>query len=488
MGGRSLRKNFLLNSAYQILQAVTPLLTTPYLARVLGPDQNGVFSYTQSITNYFVLFATLGMSIYGVRTIALCGEDRKKRSQTFCEIYASQLGVGLVVMLVYILYAATIHKGGTVIAALWGLWVLYAATDVSWLLFGCEEFKIPTIRSFATKIIMIVTVFFFVHDENDLWVYVMAVSGSYFLNAASLWPFMKNYIDFAKPKPSEVWKHLKASARLFVPVIAVSIYTTLDKIMLGSLSSSDQVAFFDYSEKISRLPLNVVTALGTVMLPRMSQTLQYGDRKEGLSLLKTAVWIMLATAIALAAGIAAVAPVFVPVFFGKGYEACIGLMRVLVVIIPVISMTNVIGKQYLLPSSRDGEYTLSLVIGAIVNVVFNLITIPLLGAMGAAIGTVLAELSILVTQSIMVREELPLLSYFKGAIPFLCIGIIMSAAIRVFAPRMLRARGISLLTLLAEVVVGAIVYLGISIVWCLATKDVQFRRLFGKYLPRKTRS
>lgn len=482
MGGRSLKKNFLLNSAYQVLQAVTPLLTTPYLARVLGPDQNGIFSYTQSITNYFVLFATLGISIYGVRTIALCGEDRGKRSQTFFEVYASQLGVGLVVMLAYIVYAVTIHQGGAVIAALWGLWVFYAATDVSWLLFGCEEFKIPTIRSFATKVIMIVTVFIFVHDENDLWIYVMAVSGSYFLNAVSLWPFMKNYVDFAKPRPSEVWKHLKASARLFVPVIAVSIYTTLDKIMLGSLSSSDQVAFFDYSEKISRLPLNVVTALGTVMLPRMSQTLKYGDRKEGLSLLKASIWIMLATAIALAAGIAAVAPVFVPVFFGKGYETCIGLMGVLVIIIPVISTTNVIGKQYLLPSSRDGEYTLSLIIGAIVNVIFNLITIPLLGAMGAAIGTVLAELSILVTQSIMVRRELPLLSYLRGAIPFLCIGVIMFAAIRVFDPLMLRMGGISVATLFAEVAVGALTYLSISIIWCIATKNAQFRRLFGKYL------
>lgn len=485
MSKGSLKKNFAFNSAYQLLQVITPLVTTPYLARVLGPEQSGVFSYTQSITNYFVLFATLGISTYGVRAIAQCGDDRRLRSKVFWGAYASQLISGGLAALAYVAYAVFIHEGGMLITLLWSLWLIFAAMDVSWLLFGCEEFKIPTIRSTATKLLSLVFIFAFVKTRDDLWLYVLAISGSFFLNGIIVWPFVRRYVDYVRPSASEVKRHLRGNIGLFVPVIAVSVYTTLDKIMLGVMSSEEQVAFFSYSERISRLPLSVLQALGVVMMPRMSYLLMEGQREKALGLLKNSIWIMLAASMALAFGISAVAPEFVPVFLGEGYEPCVSIMTFLVVIIPVISATNVIGKQYLLPLSRDREYTLSLIVGAGFNVVVNVILIPRMGAAGAAIGTIAAEVSILVVQVACVRGELPLLSYFKGCLPFVCIGATMFVSIRLTASFLAESDCFAMLSLGLEVILGALVFVLLTAAFCFISRNKTFFQLFGYGLARR---
>lgn len=485
MSKGSLKRNFAFNSAYQLLQVITPLVTTPYLARVLGPEQSGVFSYTQSIANYFVLFATLGISTYGVRAIAQCGDDRRLRSRVFWGAYASQLISGGLAALAYVAYAVFIHEGGMLITLLWSLWLIFAVIDVSWLLFGCEEFKIPTIRSTATKLLSLVFIFTFVKTRDDLWLYVLAISGSFFLNGIIVWPFVKRYVDYVRPSASEVKRHLKGNIGLFVPVIAVSVYTTLDKIMLGVMSTEEQVAFFSYSERISRLPLSVLQALGVVMMPRMSYLLMEGQREKALGLLKNSIWIMLAASMALAFGISAVAPEFVPAFLGEGYEPCVGIMTFLVVIIPVISVTNVIGKQYLLPLSRDREYTLSLIVGAGFNVVVNVILIPRMGAAGAAIGTIAAEVSILVVQVACVRGELPLLSYFKGCLPFACIGAMMFVSIRLTASFLVESDCSAILSLGFEVILGALFFVLLAAAFCFASRNKTFFQLFGCGLSRR---
>lgn len=484
MSKGSLKKNFAFNSAYQLLQVITPLVTTPYLARVLGPEQSGVFSYTQSITNYFVLFATLGISTYGVRAIAQCGDDRARRSKVFWGAYVSQLISGAAATLAYIVYAIFIHEGGLLITLLWSLWLVFAVVDVSWLLFGCEEFKIPTVRSTVTKLLSLVFIFMFVKAREDLWLYVLAISGSFLLNGIIVWPFVKRYVDFVRPTVREVKAHLKGNLGLFVPVIAVSVYTTLDKIMLGVLSTEEQVAFFSYSERISRLPLSVLQALGVVMMPRMSYLLMDGQRNKALELLKSSIWIMLAASMALAFGISAVAPEFVPVFLGGGYEPCVGIMTFLVVIIPVISMTNVIGKQYLLPLSRDREYTLSLIVGAALNVAVNVFLIPRLGAAGAAIGTIVAEVSILIVQVICVHGELPLLTYWRDSIPYVAMGALMFIAIRTLSPVMHTYVQSSVVGLGLEVVIGAVIFSICFFIYGFATNNSSFEQIFCRLSRR----
>lgn len=480
MAKRSLKVNFLLNSAYQILLVITPLVTAPYLSRVLGASQTGVFSYTQSIANYFVMFATLGMSTYGVRVIALCGEDRQERSRAFWSAFASQLCVASVVAVAYLAYALTIHAGDFLCSLVWGLWVLSAVGDVSWLLFGCEEFKIPTVRSFATKLASLAVIFGFVHEPGDVWLYVLAVAGAYLVNVVLVWPFVGRYVDPYRPSWREVASHFRPNIGLFIPVIAVSLYTSLDKIMLGSMSTMTESGYFQYSEQVSRMPLHVITALGTVMMPRMVSLLTEGKRDQAVSALGTSLWIMLVCAFAFAFGIFAVAPVFVPVFLGDGYAPCELLMVVMCGIIPIICVTNVIGKQYLLPMQRDREYTFSLIMGALVNVVLNLALIPRLASLGTAIATVAAETTILLIQVTEVRKELPLGDYVKRAVPFFCIGAVMALLVRLSAPAIRSAWGLTAQSLIAEILLGAITYAFSALAYCLLTKNKEFRKLFNR--------
>ena len=454
----SVKKNFLWNASYQVLLVLTPLVTSPYLSRVLGPQGIGVYSYTYSIANYFVIFAMLGMAQYGVRTVASAGEDREKRSRLFWGAYAAQLLVAVPVALVYAAYLLAAPQGGPLVAGVWGLWVVSAALDVSWLFFGCEDFRLPTERSFLTKLASLAVIFGFVRGPGDTWVYCLALSASVFVNQVLMWPFVRRHVDLARPTWGEVRSHLAPNLRLFAPVVAISLYTTLDKIMLGSVSGMEQSGFFEYSEKMSKMPMSVITALGTVMLPRMTAALSEGRRAEAAALLGRSMAVMQAAAMGMAFGIVAIAPVFVPVFFGEGFEPCVYIMPVLAATVPLISASNVIGVQYLLPTFSDGAYTASVCAGAAVNVALNLVLLEPLGAAGAAVATVAAEAAVLAWQCARVRRELPLLSYLKGALPFLAVGAAMAALVRLATPAVVGALGMSAAALAVVIALGGAVY------------------------------
>lgn len=482
---QSLKKNFIYNSAYQVFQIITPLVTTPYLSRVLGASGIGVYSYTNSIANYFVMFATLGMSQYGVRAIASAGNDRDARSKVFWSAYLSQLVVSLIVIAAYFLYALTMPQGGQVNALLWSMWVVSCAFNVTWLFFGTEDFRRTTIRSFAVKVIELVGIFTLIHSKNDVWLYCGLDAFTFLLNQVVLWPFVKDFVDPYRPSWDEVKTHFKPNLALFVPVVAVSLYTTLNTVLLGALSTSEQTGFYSYAEKLSKMPMSVITALGTVMLPRMSNALATGHRKEGLELIESSMWLMLAMAFALSFGIMGVAREFVPVFLGEEFTPAIPTMVLLPWIIPFICVTNVIGVQYLLPSHRDAQYTASVCCGAVVNVVLCAFLIPPLGSLGSAIGTVVAEAVVLAVQCWSVRDELPLKHYASASLPFLFVGLAMCLLIRAISSLLVGWFGVSVTTLLIEVLVGGVAYLVLAGGYCLATHNAQFYKIFGKYLPSR---
>lgn len=474
----SVRRNFLWNASYQLLLVLAPLVTTPYLSRVLGPERVGVYSYTYSITNYFVLFATLGMANYGVRVIAAAGSDRAKRSRSFWSAYFSQAVVCIPVTILYVAYALLEPEGGFIIALVWGMWVVSAILDVSWLFFGVEDFRFPTERSFVTKLASVLAIFLFVQAPDDLWVYCAAIAGSFLASQVIMWPFVGRHVDWVRPTWAEIRAHFGPNLRLFAPVVAISLYTSLDKIMLGAISGMEQAGYYEYSEKISKMPMAVITALGTVMLPRMTAALSEGRVEQARSLLGESMWAMQAAAMAMAFGIGAVAPEFAVVFFGPGYEPCAHIMPVVAAVIPIISASNVIGVQYMLPTFSDGAYTLSVCAGAVVNVSLNLILLKPFGAVGAAVATVCAEIAVLAYQCWVVRNDLPLWTYLKSALPFFGIGCIMVACVRIVA-RCLGEPSIG--GLLIEFAVGAVCYTALAVAWCVSTgKTDLMRRLLGR--------
>lgn len=476
------RKNFAYNSAYQILLVLTPIVTTPYLSRVIGPDGNGVFTYTQSIVNYFVLFAVLGMANYGVRTIAECGDDRAKRSDAFWNMFAMNCLVGLVVLLVYVAFVLVFGMDEALLWALWSMWIIGSVGDVSWLMFGMQDFKVPTIRNFITRLASVLFIFVFVRDSGDIWAYVTAIAGAFLVNTVLIWPFVGNYVDWVRPSWPKVLSHLKPNLALFVPVIASSLYVLLDKVMLGAMAGMEQTGLYDYAEKIAKMPMAVITALGAVVLPKMSEVIAAGRFEEGKQLVRSTMWFMLVCALALMFGITGIAPEFVPVFFGAGYEPCVALMSVLAVVIPLICTTNVIGVQYLLPHHRDRDFTLSVSVGAVANLAINVFAIPAMGAMGAAIATIAAELAVLVYQVWAVRNELDLRANLLGALPFVVIGAGMAGLMRLVA-FIMGGVATSVVGILVEFCVAALFYLLASFAWCRLTHNEDFARVLPRFAP-----
>lgn len=475
-----LRHSFLYNAAYQVLLIITPLITTPYLSRVLEPTGVGVYSYTSSITQYFVLFATLGMSTYGVRLVATRRHNREQLSKAFWSAYASQLLISSIVLVIYLIYWIPDPKGGHKIAFFWCFWIISAALNASWLLFGVEEFKIPTIRNVVVKILELVLIFTLVKSYEDLWIYVIIIAGGYLLSQLLVLPFIPRYVDFYRPSWAEISAHFRPSLRLFVPVIAISLYTVLDKVMLGAISTMVETGYFEYSERIAKIPLAVITALGAVMLPRMSSYFSSNKKEEralGMHVLELSFWFMMIAAFAAAFGIGAIAPEFVPKFLSGTFNPAIPTMIMLAGVVPLIAATNVLGNQYLLPSHKDWLFTLSVLVGAVVNIVLNLILIAPYGSKGAAIATLAAELAVLIAQIVLVRKELLIGRFFVRIVPFFIFGALMAVLVRYVAHVTRGMWGLSYTGLFLEVGIGVVFFLACTLAWLLIRKDSFFFEL-----------
>lgn len=421
----SLKKNVIYNFAYQLLILALPLVTAPYLARVIGAEGVGVYSYSYSVATYFVYFIKLGLDNYGNRSIAAVQDIRIERSRRFWEIYTMQTTCFVIVGSFYVVYAVAI-SGDAIIALLQGVYVLSALFDINWFFFGMEQFRLTVIRNTVVKILTAVAVFVFVRGAGDIDAYVAVMCTGFLVSQLALWPFLGRYVDLVKPTIKGVVRHLKPNLVLFIPVIAVSVYNILSKIILGAIAGTEEVGFFENAAKVIQVPTALVTAVGTVMLPRTSALVAKGEHEAAARHTeRTLVYVMAFTAIA-AFGIPIIASPFTGLFYGAGFEPSAACMVVLCTTIPFLGFGNVVRTQYLIPMARDKVFLWSAVCGAVANISVNLALIPRFGCLGAAFGSVAAEISVLLYQLVMVRWEIPLSRYLKIAAAFLAAGAVMA--------------------------------------------------------------
>lgn len=419
----SVKKNFIYNTFYQLLAIILPLITTPYISRVLGPDRIGIYSYSYSVAYYFVLFIMLGLNNYGNRTIAMVRDDKEKLSKTFIGIYAMQLLTSVVVVFVYIVYSMSLSNSPMTWIML--MYVISAALDINWLFFGLEEFKLTVIRNTIIKILTTLCIFIFVKTPDDVYLYGMIMTFGMLLSQIVMWTFVKRYISFVRIGINDVIKHIKPNLILFIPVIAISLYKQMDKIMLGMMSNMTQVGFYESSEKVINIPMALINSLGTVMLPKMSNMMANKQNNKAKKYLLVSILFAMFLSTSMGFGIMGVSDLFVPLFYGEGYEQCITLFQILLPSCMFLAFANVIRTQYLIPHQEDNIYIKSVFLGAIVNLIVNALLIPEYQSTGAAVGTLLAEASVCIYQVVGVRKELPVKRYIKLAVPFVCIGIVM---------------------------------------------------------------
>ena len=463
----SIKRNFGYNIIYQVLIIIIPLITMPYLSRILGPSGLGEYSYSFSIADYFALVAMLGIKNYGNRAVASCAEDRTRISEEFWSIYIIQLISSLIVLIAYIMYSLFIAARSINVARVAIIYEIATVFDISWVFFGLEKFKITVTRSIIVKVISTSLIFVLVKTRNDVWLYMLIMTASVLVSNLILWKYIWVYIDRVEVTKEKVISHIKPILILFIPAIAISLYHVMDKIMLGFLSDMDQVGFYENSEKIITLPYSIITALGTVMLPRMSNLIAKGEIEEGKQYISNTMEFVFFLGVALTLGIASISPHLVPVFLGKDFSPCVNLLIMLSPLILIKAWANVIRTQYLLPTKKDKQYVESVIVGALVNMTINYLLIPKIGATGAVIGTLVAEFSVGAYQTYSVRKELPITSYIVNNLFFFGIGAVMFLSVRAFASKM----SPTIISLMIEICVGIVVYIGLSLITLLLKKD-----------------
>lgn len=480
---QSVRKNYLYNVIYEILAIILPLITAPYISRVLQEEALGIHTYTLSIAYYFTLFSLLGIPNYGVRQIARVRENRDKLSVEFISIYLLQLIVASFVLLCYFGYVFFISNDLFSVKMIQSIIVVSFVFDISWFFFGIENFKLTVTRNIIIRITTVILVFTFVKNPNDLWKYSLIMALSNFINAISLWSFLPKYIDFKKVSLDRVFSHFKPAAILLIPNLAVGFYTLMDKVMLGKLSNVAQVAFYYSAEKITNIPMGFIVAFGNVMMPRSAFLVESGSHDLLKENIRKSIKFNILLSSAIAFGISAIAPLFIPLFFGPRFARAGEVAVFLSIIIIFKSWAIVLRKQYLIPYNRDKDFTLSVVLGALVNLIANAILIPKFQALGAVFGTILAEFAVALYQTIAVRNDLDIRRYLRESYIYILIGVAMFAVIKlinIYMPQ-------NLIGVLIEVLVGAVIYLSLVYFFTPDRDEIlkMLEILKNKYLRKK---
>lgn len=474
----SIKKNYFYNLFYQLLIMVLPFITTPYVSRVLGANNIGTYSYTYSIVSFFILFGSLGISLYGQREIAFVQDDKKKYSKIFWEILLLKtitLSISMIVYWITFVYGNNDYR---IYYKILTLELIANIIDISWFFQGLEDFKKTVIRNTIVKILSIIAIFIFVKTKNDLIKYFVIYMLSTLIGNASLWVYLPKYIIKVKIRDLNIFKHLKPTIMLFIPQIAVQVYTLLDKTMIGTIiSDKSEVGYYEQSQKIVKTALTIITSLGTVMMPRIANTYSNGDKTKVKEYMHKSFSFVFLLAFPLILGLISISDSFVPVFFGSGYEKTSQIIKIISPIILFIGLSNVTGTQYLLPTKRQTEFTLSVVTGAIVNFIMNSILIPRLGAIGASIGTVIAEFTVTSVQIYFTRKDFDWKEILKMSAKYIISALIMFAICLIFN----KAVQNNILSIILQVLYGIISYL----ICLLIFKDELVKEIVSKVLKRQ---
>lgn len=451
-------KNYLYNAFYQIFVIIIPLITTPYLARILGPTGVGINSYTNSVIQYFILFGSIGINLYGNRQIAFVRDDKEKLTKTFYEIFIMRIITVLLAYFAFMIFFLNTGQYHRYYLAQ-SISLIAVAFDISWFFMGVENFAITVLRNLIIKIITLISIFIFVKSYADLFTYILILSFSTLVGNIVLFPELHKYLTKIEFQSLRIFRHLRPSIMLFIPQIATQVYLVLNKTLLGIIISVQATAFFEQSDRIVKVSLAVVTATGTVMLPHVANIFAQGKMAEAKQYLYKGFNFVTFLSVPMMFGLMAISSKFVPLFFTNKFLPVIFIMRLETIIIIFIAWSNAIGIQYLLPTKHTREFNISVFFGAVVDLLFSFPLIYFYGAVGATIATVFAEFSVTVYQFWVVRNEIEYKKLFTDVGKYFTAGIIMFLIVYVLD----KYTPASWLMIILEIFVGMLSYLLILI-------------------------
>ena len=446
-------RNYLYNVGYQVLAIIVPLITAAYVSRILRPTGVGAYAFTNSIIQYFILLASMGIGYYGNRQVAYIRENCTQMAKTFWEI---QIIKTIMTLFAYIVFEVFMMFYTRQTTYMWAqsLNLVAVAFDISWFYEGVENFKVTVLKNSIVKIVSMMAIFVFIKNSSDVTLYIIVLALSTFLGNLTLWPDI--FRDLPKIKINELnpWPHLWPMLELFIPQIATQVYVQLNKTMLGGMVNETSSGYYQYSDSLVKLILALVTATGTVMLPHVANAVSHGDMKHVNSLLYHSFDFVSAVSIPMMFGLAAISLTLVPKYYGPGYEPVGPAMMIESIVILMIAWSNALGVQYLLPIHDQKNFTISVTVGAIVNLLLNIPLIRIWGLDGAMWSTVFSEVSVTLYQLIAVRNKLSYRKLFASLWKYLLAGVLMFILVFWMNTHM----KVSWLMMGLEVIVGIIVY------------------------------
>ncbi|MGU9051446.1 oligosaccharide flippase family protein [Clostridium perfringens] len=463
MKSDSIKKNMIFQFAYQIIIFGIPLVIAPYLTRTLGDISLGVYTYTNSIAYYFVLFCMLGITRHGQRVIVSRKNNEIALRKTFWSLFTLHSVISLFGLLLYILFCLFFCKDNLEVYYVQGIYVLSALFDITWLFYGLERFKSVVIKNFIVKVLVLILIFTLVKNPSDLITYTFIMTGSVLLSQISLLPTALIIVKPIRFGWNDVREHIKPLIILSVSVLAVSLYTIFNKTLLGIMSSAKDVAFYEYSNNIVTIPKMILGVIGTVLFPRACNCVAKQDFEGIKKYFKYSLLAVYFIGFGSVFGLVSIADLFSVVYYGKNFAACGGIIKALAPAILIIGLGDIFRSQFLIPLGRDVEYTACVMVNSIINLIVSFMLIPKLGIYGVVIGTLLAELFGIVYQAILIRKYIDVNLMISSSIPFIVAGLLMMFSIKIIKYFM----NMTIFGLIFQIVIGGIVYIFILAIWFL---------------------
>lgn len=448
-------KNYIYQSVANLVAVLVPLIMTPYLSRVLGPEGIGISSYTGSVVAAFGLFAVLGAHDYGRLEIASSGDDLQKRSRVFWEIFLFKCGACLVLVPLYYLYVWR-QPHYAVFFILQSIFFLSILTDIGWAYQGMEEFRQLALRTIVARVGSVVLILRFVRDEGDLTASLLISLLTTLLANLTLFIPLRDKLRRVKLRDLHPAAHTKSIFSFFLPILAAQLYLLVDKVMLGRFAFSiAESAYYEQARKVAEIITTLIVTINAVMVPRIAFLYAQGETEQIKKHYQYSFRLILMLSLPAAMGLLLISDHFVRWFFGEGYDKVAVLMKLSGMMIVFSGAGHFVGSQYLIPTRQQYKATAIYAITSCLNILLNTLLIPRLYSIGAMAASLLAEGFSCALQMILLLRSPYRFPLFSGVYRYLLGTAFMGAA--VWAVQHTVSLSLSL-TLLTEVTVGVAVY------------------------------
>jgi O-antigen/teichoic acid export membrane protein len=419
---QSVKKNLFFQISYQVIILLIPLLTAGYVTRTLGDTNLGNYSYVNSIAYYFIVFSMLGISTYGQRTISSVKKNGTELRHTFWSLFYVHLTSSIIAIIAYIIFVLFFVNENQLMYYLDSIFVISALFDITWLFSGLENFQSVVIKNLIIKILSVICLFVFVHTKNDIFIYIMISSISSLLGNLLLWPQAVKTIKPIKVTYKECLCHIKPILLFFSIAVAVALYTVFDKTLLGIFASKEDVAYYDYADRIIQIPKGIMGAITTVMLPRSCALVAENNIKEAKKYIRYSITMISLLGFGSMFGFLAIGKNLAILYYGEAFSKSGDMLLWMSPLPYIVCMGSVFRQQYMIPKKMDKAYTAIIFANSLINLILSLVFLPLFGPYGVIVGTLAAEFFGMIAELFISKDVVSIKDLVLAGFPFIVIG------------------------------------------------------------------